>query len=291
MRNKTYINSGFNLTATSMQTQKPFGGDNWSNSTLTTKESTLLNWVGKEKDNESNLGDHGVRKYEHETGRFISIDPLWSNYFGWTPYQYSMNSPVMLVDVGGMVVEALDKNMQNGIKSNIEPQYRNYVTFVDNIVNINLTKDQLAVISMNKNFANSNFDKLIQMSNSTNEVFTLKSVNFASEKIEGIYSWAPNGYGKMYANSTLNSTLKEINEQGDMYMTKVNGIFLGAEIRDAVKSTGEKISLPSSASGKSEIYIDKTANAKKIVSHEFFEGHAWFYFNGWDHGESNVFGK
>lgn len=42
-----------------------------------------------------------MRKYEYETGRFISIDPLWSKYYGWTPYQYSMNSPVMLVDFNG----------------------------------------------------------------------------------------------------------------------------------------------------------------------------------------------
>ncbi|MFA7326339.1 MAG: RHS repeat-associated core domain-containing protein [Candidatus Kapaibacterium sp.] len=84
-----------------MQTHNPYGGDRWTNSNLAETESTLLNWVGKEKDNESKLGDHGVRKYEYETGRFISIDPLWSNYYGWTPYQYSMNSPISRIDVNG----------------------------------------------------------------------------------------------------------------------------------------------------------------------------------------------
>lgn len=47
------------------------------------------------------LGDHGVRKYEYETGRFISIDPLWASYFGWTPYQYSRNNPIFAFDVSG----------------------------------------------------------------------------------------------------------------------------------------------------------------------------------------------
>ena len=93
---QTYKSNGSNVVPTSMQTHNPYGGERWTNSNLTTKESTLLNWVGKEKDNESKLGDHGVRKYEYETGRFISIDPLWGKYYGWTPYQYSMNSPVIV---------------------------------------------------------------------------------------------------------------------------------------------------------------------------------------------------
>ncbi len=98
---QTYKQSGFGATPTSMQTHNPYGGERWTNKNLTTKESTLLNWVGKEKDNESKLGDHGVRKYEYETGRFISIEPKWEEYLGWSPYQYSLNNPVNLVDIDG----------------------------------------------------------------------------------------------------------------------------------------------------------------------------------------------
>ncbi|PKL81286.1 MAG: hypothetical protein CVV25_00645 [Ignavibacteriae bacterium HGW-Ignavibacteriae-4] len=99
---QTYKKVGiFGITPTSMQTHNPYGGERWTNSNLTETESTLQNWVGKEKDNESKLGDHGVRKYEYETGRFISIDPLWTSYYGWTPYQYSANNPINNVDVNG----------------------------------------------------------------------------------------------------------------------------------------------------------------------------------------------
>lgn len=105
---QTYKKVGiFGITPTSMQTHNPFGSERWANSNLTETESTLLNWVGKEKDNESKLGDHGMRKYEYETGRFISIDPLWGKYYGWTPYQYSMNSPVMMVDIDGKDIYVL----------------------------------------------------------------------------------------------------------------------------------------------------------------------------------------
>lgn len=119
---QTYKKVGiFGITPTSMQTHNPFGSERWTNSNLAETESTLLNWIGKEKDYESKLGDHGVRKYEYETGRFISIDPLWGKYYGWTPYQYSMNSPVMLVDIDGKVVRDEDGKIKlDAIEERVE---------------------------------------------------------------------------------------------------------------------------------------------------------------------------
>jgi RHS repeat-associated protein len=49
---------------------------------------------GVEKDNESSLGNFGVRKYDDFTGRFFQIDPMWEKYYGWMPYHYSANNPV-----------------------------------------------------------------------------------------------------------------------------------------------------------------------------------------------------
>lgn len=37
---------------------------------LDTKGVTWQDYIGKEKDVESSLGDYGVRKYDYETGRF-----------------------------------------------------------------------------------------------------------------------------------------------------------------------------------------------------------------------------
>jgi hypothetical protein len=37
-------------------------------------------------------------------GRFLSIDKLWEKYYGWTPYQYSMNNPISLLDENGLVI-------------------------------------------------------------------------------------------------------------------------------------------------------------------------------------------
>jgi len=38
------------------------------------------------------------------SGRFTSIDPLWEEYYSWTPYQYSLNRPISLIDFSGLAV-------------------------------------------------------------------------------------------------------------------------------------------------------------------------------------------
>ncbi len=58
-------------------------------------------FIDKEKDQESNLGDFGVRKYDDEIGRFTSIDPLTEKMPAWSPYVYSFNSPLVLIDPNG----------------------------------------------------------------------------------------------------------------------------------------------------------------------------------------------
>ena len=47
------------------------------------------------------FADHGVRKYDYDIGRFTSSDVLFEKYAGWTPYQYSANNPINLVDGNG----------------------------------------------------------------------------------------------------------------------------------------------------------------------------------------------
>jgi RHS repeat-associated protein len=64
---------------------------------------TRQSYIGKEKEPENNLGDHGVRKYDYETGRFNSIDPLWDKFYGWNPYQYCFNNPIRFYDNNGLL--------------------------------------------------------------------------------------------------------------------------------------------------------------------------------------------
>lgn len=64
-------------------------------------QATRREFLNLERDRESELGDHGVRTYDAELGRFISVDPLWEKYAGQTNYNYSGNNPVRLLDVTG----------------------------------------------------------------------------------------------------------------------------------------------------------------------------------------------
>ena len=43
-------------------------------------EPQTKGYIGKEKDKENNMGDHGVRKYDSQTGRFTGIEPPWEMY-------------------------------------------------------------------------------------------------------------------------------------------------------------------------------------------------------------------
>ena len=49
-------------------------------------------FIGKERDFESNLADHGAHKYDYLTDRFTSTGPLWEKYLGLTAYQYAGNN-------------------------------------------------------------------------------------------------------------------------------------------------------------------------------------------------------
>ena len=53
----------------SYKSYKPYGA-----TMLDTLGVKRQSYIGEEKDPENNLGDHGVRKYDYETGRYNSVD-------------------------------------------------------------------------------------------------------------------------------------------------------------------------------------------------------------------------
>jgi RHS repeat-associated protein len=75
---------------------EPFGAE-----LLDTFKLTRQGYIGKEKDEENGLGDHGVRKYDPATGNFKSCDPLSDKFPGRSPYLYCFNNPVNLMDYNG----------------------------------------------------------------------------------------------------------------------------------------------------------------------------------------------
>ena len=90
------------LAITSQYDYDAFGDITWSNHINLNDKPNRLGYIGKEKDKENSLADHGVRKYDDEIGRFTSIDPLWEKYYSRSPYHYCRNNPVWAVDGNGM---------------------------------------------------------------------------------------------------------------------------------------------------------------------------------------------
>jgi RHS repeat-associated protein len=87
---------------------------------------TLINPNCKEKDFESGLYDFGFRKYSEETGRFLSVDPLWAKYPGWNPYHYCMNNPVMAKDPEGLAAWEVTRDWNKDDVKGYQNWYANH---------------------------------------------------------------------------------------------------------------------------------------------------------------------
>ena len=57
---------------------------------------------GKETDSESDLQDYGMRIYNPNLGRFLSVDPITKEYPELTPYQFASNRSIDGVDLDGL---------------------------------------------------------------------------------------------------------------------------------------------------------------------------------------------
>lgn len=69
-------------------------------------------FTGYWRDGESGLGLYysGARMYSPGTGRFFGVDPLAEDFATWSPYVYSMNSPMIYVDPDGREVRCADES-------------------------------------------------------------------------------------------------------------------------------------------------------------------------------------
>ncbi|MFN7823723.1 MAG: RHS repeat domain-containing protein, partial [Bacteroidota bacterium] len=76
---------------------------------------------GKENDNEvkgeGNQQDYGMRIYDGRIGKFLSVDPLTSDYPFYTPYQFAGNKPIVAIDLDGL--EDWMANQQFALKQKI----------------------------------------------------------------------------------------------------------------------------------------------------------------------------
>ncbi len=63
--------------------------------------STRYRFNGKEQDEATGFYYYGARYYTPSLSRWLSTDPLAEKYQGFSPYNYTLNNPIMLVDPDG----------------------------------------------------------------------------------------------------------------------------------------------------------------------------------------------
>ncbi|MCZ2269398.1 MAG: RHS repeat-associated core domain-containing protein [Ignavibacteriales bacterium] len=56
--------------------------------------NTKYKFTSKERDVETGYDYFGARYYDSRIGRWLQIDPLSEKYFGWSPYNYTLNNPL-----------------------------------------------------------------------------------------------------------------------------------------------------------------------------------------------------
>lgn len=65
-------------------------------------EGARYQFTGHEFDGETMFGYHGARYYNRELGRYMSMDPLQTDFTAYTPYNYTLGNPIMLIDPNGL---------------------------------------------------------------------------------------------------------------------------------------------------------------------------------------------
>jgi len=108
----------------------PFGmvmpGRNW---TAASAEGYRFGFNGKESDGEikgdGNSLDYGARIYDPRLGKWLSIDPKQSLFSGLSPYSFGANSPIIVIDREGMIIEFVNNDQSDKAKQIYQSIYEN----------------------------------------------------------------------------------------------------------------------------------------------------------------------
>ena len=204
----------------------------YGDSSLRTFTKKRYRYVGKEKDLESGLYYYGARYYLPWTCRFISIDPLASDYPFYTPYNYAGNKPINKIDIDGM---------QEGDPPKQNVHYYNWAKGKDgkwgwkhshSHDNLTLRKDATVTNTQ------------------TGEQGTLKAGEYGSQNTTtNVYTkW--DGKGNIISQSVESKHITKYEgkaENGGDIKTPAHSIYGSTGTVSALASTGETVSLSSMA--------------------------------------------
>ena len=159
-------------------------------------EEARTGYIGRETDNESNLGFNGVRLYDQQYGRFLSTDKMVDKYRALQPFQYSNNSPITKFDDSGFTITAANADAQKYLKSFFESLFSVTPSFnYDNGV-MSLSKAEIEKSKENMDpDAASQLDMIVEMINNTNKDVSIYALPGTDEKGQVLSFAGRNSYG------------------------------------------------------------------------------------------------
>ncbi len=103
------LDSEVNLEILEENNYYPFGlkHKGYNNVVNSSNPALKKNYNGKEFQDELGLNwhDYGARNYDAALGRFMNIDRFAENYFAINPYQYTLNNPILFIDINGDCID------------------------------------------------------------------------------------------------------------------------------------------------------------------------------------------
>ena len=79
-----------------------------------TGTDTKWKFLGKEQDSESGYYDLEARKYQPTLGLFLGAEPLYEEWFGFSPFSYALNNPLLYEDREGLSPTERKWNSETG---------------------------------------------------------------------------------------------------------------------------------------------------------------------------------
>jgi len=78
--------------------------------TYSTTDTTINKFTGKERDTETGYDYFGARYYDSRISVWLSPDPLFEKHLQWSPYNYVLRNPFVLIDPDGRQLYIIGKN-------------------------------------------------------------------------------------------------------------------------------------------------------------------------------------